>query len=220
MQMRTSVWITLVLVLVGGLTARAQTPHPVGEPSPPPVPMTPLQPQPACEIVRAGNYYINLSQVAYVRFVGFGAGARSPRPATAFVHFLGSVDCPVQITGEDAEVLRNEVTLKSAPLPAKVLPAEASRRGYGNPNSNTFGGLGVPAQGGGIFLTGSNPGTPAASLGLEYGDVIVSINGTYVNTQAEYVAAVHNSPDVMNFVLRNVRTGQLQSMSVRLARGQ
>jgi tetratricopeptide (TPR) repeat protein len=97
---------------------------------------------------------------------------------------------------------------------------EAIVRGYGNPNSNTFGALGVdnPNAGGGIFLTGSNPGTPAAGLGLEYGDVIVSINGSYVNTQSEFVAAVHSSPDVMNFVLRNVRTGQLQNMSVRLAR--
>ena len=107
-----------------------------------------------------------------------------------------------------AEIARQERARRDDP----------ARRGVGNPNSHTFGGLGVPAQGGGIFLTGSVPGTPAAGLGLEYGDVIVSINGSYVNTQAEYVDAVHNSSDTMNFVVRNVRTGQNQQMSVQLRR--
>jgi hypothetical protein len=101
---------------------------------------------------------------------------------------------------------------------AAAAARERARRGNGNPNSNTFGALGVPAPGGGIFLVGSNPGTPAAGLGLEYGDVIVSINGVGVNTQQEYADAVHGSPDSMNFVIRNVRTGQLQEMSVHLAR--
>jgi S1-C subfamily serine protease len=87
-----------------------------------------------------------------------------------------------------------------------------------NPNTNTFGGLGEPAYGGGIFLVGSNPGTPAAALGLEYGDVIVSINGVAVNTQAEYVNAVHASPDEMKLVVRDCRTAQFLEMTVRLAR--
>jgi hypothetical protein len=169
-------------------------------------------------MIRAGNYDINLGQVAYIRYVEAVPRAACPQPPTAFVYFQGSVNCPVQISGRAAEALRNEVLLNRQ-VPVSIMPAEAARRGFGNPNSNTFGGLGVPAQGGGIFLCGSNPGTPAASLGLEYGDVIVSINGAYVSTQPEYVAAVHNSPDVMNFVVRNVRTGQLQNMSVRLARG-
>jgi C-terminal processing protease CtpA/Prc len=97
-------------------------------------------------------------------------------------------------------------------------PTEANRRGFGNPNSGTFGAMGVPAQGGGIYVTGSLEGSPSAAVGLENGDVIVSINGFLVNTQAEFVQAVHNSPDVMNFIVRNVRTGQNQQMSVRLNR--
>jgi C-terminal processing protease CtpA/Prc len=96
--------------------------------------------------------------------------------------------------------------------------SEDQRRGRGNPNSHTFGALGTPAQGGGIFVHGSVPNTPSASLGLEYGDVIYSINGVSVNTQEEYVHAVHESPDTMNFVFRDVRTGQVKNASVRLNR--
>jgi predicted metalloprotease with PDZ domain len=95
---------------------------------------------------------------------------------------------------------------------------DPARRGVGNPSSGTFGALGVPAQGGGIYVTGTLQGSPAEASRLEAGDVIVSINGVAVDTQDQFVKAVHDSPDVMNFVVKDVRTGQRMSMSVKLNR--
>jgi len=84
--------------------------------------------------------------------------------------------------------------------------------------TNTFGAVGVPAQGGGIFVLVSYAGTPAANLGLENGDVIYTINGQAVNTEAEYFAAVRSSPDDMTFTFRDCRTGIVKQETVRLDR--
>jgi len=84
--------------------------------------------------------------------------------------------------------------------------------------TNTFGAAGTPAQGGGIFVLVSYAGTPAANLGLEYSDVIYTINGWAVNTEAEYFAAVRSSPDDMTFTFRDCRTGTVRQATVRLDR--
>jgi len=94
--------------------------------------------------------------------------------------------------------------------------AQAARRPI--KQTNTFGAAGTPAQGGGIFVLVSYAGTPAANLGLEYGDVIYTINGEAINTEAEYFAAVRNSPDDMTFTFRDCRTGIVKQETVRLDR--
>ena len=204
--------LTLAIVLTYGRAACGQQPLVSYQANPPVV---------TTELVQIGNTAINLSQVNYVWLTTDQNDATKCAGLSASVYFAGAMDKPLRITGREADELRWKIAARGLPLSDRmgaVNPEEARRRGFGNPNSHTFGGLGVPAQGGGIFLIGSVPGTPAEALGLEYGDVLVSINGAQVNTQGEYVAAVHGSPDEMQFVLRNVRTGQLQNMSVRLSR--
>jgi hypothetical protein len=174
-------------------------------------------------MVRVDQFVLNLSQVAYIRLgqEAVKGDVKGPIPS-ARVFFIGAPDRPLEITGPSAEQLKRVVAGMGLPLSDRIGSfdaAEAARRGFGNPNSHTFGGLGVPSSNGvGIFLTGSVPGTPAAALGLEYGDLIVSINGRPVNTQAEYVRAVHESPDTMGFVVRDGRTGQLRDMTASLRR--
>lgn len=101
---------------------------------------------------------------------------------------------------------------------ATASPAPIPER---NRKTNTFGAAPYArAQGGGIILAQSNPGTPAAGVmgGLEYGDVILSINGKPVNTIEEYFDAVWRSPDYMKFTFRNVRNGVVYEAAVWLTR--
>ena len=101
-----------------------------------------------------------------------------------------------------------------APIPAPI--PKRNRR------TNTFGAAPyrplLKAAGG--TLGAVEPGTPAAGVmgGLEYGDVILSINGKPVNTIEEYFEAVWRSPDQMRFTFRNVGDGVVYEAAVWLAR--
>ena len=134
--------------------------------------------------------------------------SREPIPEIAWA-------APVVTPPSSTTVPREPIsqTTSAAPSPAPV--PERNRR------TNTFGAAPyAPAQGGGIILAQSNPGTPAAGVmgGLEYGDVILGINGKPVNTIEEYFEAVWRSPDYMKFTFRNVRDGVVYEAAVWLAR--
>ena len=56
----------------------------------------------------------------------------------------------------------------------------------------------------------------AQSVSLERGDVILSANGASVNSHAELTNVVNQSPQTMNFTVRDSRTGQVRNMQVTL----
>ncbi len=54
---------------------------------------------------------------------------------------------------------------------------------------------------------------------LEIGDIIVEINGRRIQTRQECIDAVNRSPEIMEFVLRDGRTGGLFHLRTRLRSG-
>jgi hypothetical protein len=132
----------------------------------------------------------------------------------------------IRLAAERDEARRKAIELQREREQRAWEQAEAARRireaeqaAANRPfRTNTFGAAGEPAQGGGIFVIQSNPGTPAEGLGLEYSDVIYTVNGRQVNTVAEYFSAVHNSPDNMTLTFRDCRTGIVKQATVRLNR--
>jgi S1-C subfamily serine protease len=81
-----------------------------------------------------------------------------------------------------------------------------------------LGALGAENGGDGVRINGSYQNTPAAWIGLEVGDVILTINDTPLKTVQDYLQAIRDSDDEMRFTLRDVRTGVVQSEIVRLDR--
>jgi S1-C subfamily serine protease len=81
-----------------------------------------------------------------------------------------------------------------------------------------FGAVAVNHNGtsGGLFVTHLVPGSPAAQIQLEYGDIILEINGRPINDQKSYAAAVAESDRTMDLIILNVRNGQRQSFQVTL----
>ena len=80
-----------------------------------------------------------------------------------------------------------------------------------------FGAVAVAYQGGpGLFVTHLVPDTPAARLQLDYGDILLQINGRSLSDQEDYAAAVRESGRTMDLLIINVRTGQRQSMRATL----
>jgi S1-C subfamily serine protease len=59
-------------------------------------------------------------------------------------------------------------------------------------------------------------GTPAARLGLERGDVIISVDSMRFTTQAGYLHALRCAGQQPSLIIRNVRTGELIRRSVSL----
>src|SRR3954452_6606713 len=85
---------------------------------------------------------------------------------------------------------------------------------------STFGGVGRgDAQGGGIRVLKVVKGSPAARLGLEPGDVLLTINDRPLKSEAEFVAAVQSSQVEMRVCLRKVHDGRVVDTVARLDRG-
>ncbi len=59
---------------------------------------------------------------------------------------------------------------------------------------------------GGILVLGALPGSPAAKLGLHYGDVLMSVNGQRTSTVEDFLAARGLNTKLMR--LEVVRGGQ------------
>jgi S1-C subfamily serine protease len=72
---------------------------------------------------------------------------------------------------------------------------------------------------GGLYIWGTRPGGPAARLGLERGDVILSINGAATATVESYRSAIQSSTGIIDVTFRDVRTGQVRADKVTLDRG-
>lgn len=82
-----------------------------------------------------------------------------------------------------------------------------------------FGAVAQAHNGGaGLMVTHLVPGSAAQRIGLEYGDIILTINGRAINTQEDYIAAMRDSTREMVLTVRNVRTGQPQTTRVTLDR--
>src|SRR5208283_4620781 len=86
------------------------------------------------------------------------------------------------------------------------------------PGKSVFGASGEVVEGQGIRVAAIVPGSPAALVGLDPGDVITDINGARVRTMAQYYEAVRQSPDEMWFTVLNVRTGKPLGTVVQLDR--
>jgi S1-C subfamily serine protease len=67
---------------------------------------------------------------------------------------------------------------------------------------------------GGIPVWGCLPGSPAARLGLRYGDVILSVNGRPTPSPDEYVSARDERRDALALVI--FRDGQELSLELSL----
>jgi S1-C subfamily serine protease len=86
------------------------------------------------------------------------------------------------------------------------------------PSRPRFGAVAVNHNGtsGGLFVTHLVPGTPAARLQLDYGDIILEINGRPISDQVSYASAVRESGRTMDLLIINVRNGQRQTAQVML----
>ena len=68
----------------------------------------------------------------------------------------------------------------------------------------------------GMWIASVAHGSPAASIGLEQGDIIVQVNDHKVNSRACYLNALNDSPDLCSVLVRNVRNGQLEWSQVQI----
>ncbi len=80
----------------------------------------------------------------------------------------------------------------------------------------TLGIHGYENGGKGIIVWSAYPGSPAARLGLEYGDQVLKINDTTVRTARGYNRLLKDSGGIIALVFRDVRTGEVRSATVTL----
>ena len=132
------------------------------------------------------------------------------RTAKGYHQLLTDSDGIVELTFRDVrtgQVRLATVTLDARRGNEKPLPAKS-----------VFGASGEVAEGQGIRVVAIVPGSPAALVGLDPGDVIIDINGARVHTMAQYDETVRQSPDEMWFTVLNVRTGKPLGTVVQLDR--
>ena len=72
---------------------------------------------------------------------------------------------------------------------------------------------------GGLYIWATRRGGPAARLGLERGDVILSIDGVATNTVDAYRSAIQASTGIIDLTFRDVRTKAVRRDKVTLDRG-
>jgi S1-C subfamily serine protease len=70
--------------------------------------------------------------------------------------------------------------------------------------------------GDGVEVLRVYPNTPAEHIGLEVGDVIVSVNGRAVTSTVDFRRAMNDSGGQVRLRVRDVRTGNLVYRSARL----
>jgi S1-C subfamily serine protease len=77
--------------------------------------------------------------------------------------------------------------------------------------------LGYENDNGGLYIWATRPGTAAAKLGFEQGDLLLTLNGVKVDRVADYQRAVASSGGTLELTFRNVRGGQIQRATARLS---
>jgi hypothetical protein len=78
-----------------------------------------------------------------------------------------------------------------------------------------FGVAAAPVRTGGMYVSGIQPGSPAAAQGLRIADVIESINGNRLRNEVDYVNSIDNSGGQIDLII--IRAGVRISMeSIRL----
>ena len=70
--------------------------------------------------------------------------------------------------------------------------------------------------GDGVEVLRVYPNTPAEGIGLEVGDVIVTVNGQAVTSAFDFRTAMNDSGGFARLRIRNVRTGRIEYRSARL----
>ena len=95
------------------------------------------------------------------------------------------------------------------------IPLEVGRGG--GANGPAFGVLTAETPRG-LVIQSVVPNSAAHFSGLDLGDVLVSINGVAVGSQADLDRTLRDSPDEMIYTVRNIRTGAVQGMVTRLDR--
>ncbi len=78
-------------------------------------------------------------------------------------------------------------------------------------------GVGIASTSNGVRLTEVRPGTPAASAGLQAGDVITSIDGQSVRSASELSSAIDAKKPGDRVTLTYLRSGQSHTATVTLA---
>jgi S1-C subfamily serine protease len=68
----------------------------------------------------------------------------------------------------------------------------------------------------GMLLSTIIPGTPAARLGLQSGDLILKINNQFIGNQADLCTVLNSSGGSATLVVRSGRTGRVGSLDVDL----
>ncbi|WP_165227105.1 PDZ domain-containing protein [Aquisphaera insulae] len=97
-----------------------------------------------------------------------------------------------------------------APPQPDFEPIEAIGAGW------SLGVVGYENGGHGLFVYASEPGGPAARLGLEQGDVILAVNDNTIRTVRGYQQTLLKSEGAVRLTFRDVRTGQERTSDVTL----
>ena len=152
---------------------------------------------------------LSVAALIAVAFTSAPAAAQvstiTPMPNPGGNYFLGVYTQPVPagpVYGPVNGPFNNPV---SGPVPA-VVP------GFNPP--------GTPGGGMALQVTGVVPNSPAARVGLEYGDVIFRANGQTLANQWQLKNAIQTSGGYLNLLVRCVRTGQTRPLTVTMGGGQ
>lgn len=85
------------------------------------------------------------------------------------------------------------------------------------PGPSYFLGVKYTHNGGdGVLITGVVPGSPAEKVGLENGDVILTVNGNAITGGFDFKRALDNSGGVARLRIRDCRTGQIAFRTCQL----
>ncbi len=148
-----------------------------------------------------------------------GAGATGQQQAT------GGFAIPIGVATHVATLVLDTQPATGLHIgPTAFLGVQISRGGTGTPSGGSgFGGSGggTPAQGSGVQIAGVVNGSPAAKAGLAAGDVITSVDGHSVTSQAtlQNIMVTHLSPGQSVTVGYTTASGQQHTATVTLASG-
>ena len=108
------------------------------------------------------------------------------------------------------------------PITDRLMRGETIERGYigvtiGNADDETLGALGLPANTQGALVNTVEPGGPAAAAGLQFGDVIVAMNGRPVADSNDLTRRVGALQPGQTARLEYIRDGNRRTANLRLA---
>jgi serine protease Do len=107
------------------------------------------------------------------------------------------------------------------PITDRLMRGETIERGYigvtiGDADPDTLGALGLSADTKGALVNTAEPGGPAAAAGLQFGDVIVSMNGEPVADSSDLTRRVGALQPGQTARLEYLRDGRRRTANLRL----